>query len=143
METILMSRKERKRLEAFGRVKAGDLTLVAASGLLGLSYRQAKRAWSRYQSQGDAGLVHRLRGRASNRQSQDQVKQQALALYRQQYADYGPTLAAECLAQEGGMFGPGRPSGGSGVDAPAMAVAGRPVGTAAKAAAASSPSAAS
>ena len=86
METILMSRKERKRLEAFGRVKAGDLTLVAASGLLGLSYRQAKRAWSRYQSQGDAGLVHRLRGRASNRQSQDQVKQQALALYCQRYA---------------------------------------------------------
>ena len=67
METISMSRKERKRLEAFGRVKAGDLSLVTASELLGLSYRQAKRAWSRYQSQGDAGLVHRLRGQPSNR----------------------------------------------------------------------------
>ena len=100
METILMSLKERKRLEAFGRVKAGDLTLVAASGLLRLSYRQAKRAWARYQSLGDAGLVHRLRGRASNRQSQDHVKQRVLELYRQQYADYGPTLAAECLAKE-------------------------------------------
>jgi hypothetical protein len=104
MEMISMSRKERKRLEAFSRVKAGDLTLVVASGLLGLSYRQAKRAWARYQSQGDAGLVHRLRGRSSNRQSQDQVKQQALALYRQQYADYGPTLAAECLAKEDSLM---------------------------------------
>jgi len=100
METILMSRKERKRLEAFGRVKAGDLTLMAASGLLGLGYRQTKRAWARYQSLGDAGLVHGLRGRVSNRQSQDPLRQRALELYRQQYADYGPTLAAECLAKE-------------------------------------------
>jgi hypothetical protein len=103
METVSMSRKERKRLEAFGRVKAGDLTLVAAGELLGLSYRQTKRSWSRYQSQGDAGLVHGLRGRASNRQSQAEVKQRALGLYREQYADYGPTLAVECLAQEDGI----------------------------------------
>jgi hypothetical protein len=103
METILMSRKERKRLEAFGRVKAGDLTLVAAGGLLRLSYRQTKRAWARYQSQGDGGLVHRLRGRASNRQSQDHVQQRVLELYRQQYADHGPTLAAECLSKEDGL----------------------------------------
>ncbi len=100
METIAMSRKERKRLEAFSRVQAGDLTLVAAGELLGLSYRQTKRSWSRYRSQGDAGLVHRLRGRPSNRQSQDELKQRSLALYRLQYADYGPTLAVECLAAE-------------------------------------------
>jgi transposase len=103
METILMSRKERKRLEAFGRVKAGDLTLTAAGDLLGLSYRQTKRAWSRYQSQGDAGLVHGLRGRASNRRSLVETKERALELFRQQYADYGPTLAAECLAKEDGL----------------------------------------
>jgi Helix-turn-helix domain len=100
METIAMSRKERKRLEAFSRVQAGDLTLVAAGELLGLSYRQTKRSWSRYRAQGDAGLVHRLRGRASNRQSQDQLKQRSLELYRLQYADYGPTLAVECMAAE-------------------------------------------
>jgi len=100
METISMSRRERKRLEAFSRVQAGGLTLVAAGELLGLSYRQTKRSWSRYRSQGDAGLAHRLRGRASNRQSQDELKQRALELYRSQYADYGPTLAVECMAAE-------------------------------------------
>ena len=103
MGTILMSRKERKRLEAFSRVKLGGMTLVEASELLRLSYRQTKRAWSRYQSEGDVGLVHRLRGRAPNRHSPEEVKQQSLALYRQQYADYGPTLAAECLAKEDGV----------------------------------------
>jgi len=103
MGTISMSRKERKRLEAFSRVKLGGMTLVEASELLRLSYRQTKRAWSRYQSEGDAGLVHRLRGRAPNRHSPEEVKQQSLALYRQQYADYGPTLAAECLEKEDGV----------------------------------------
>jgi transposase-like protein len=103
METISMSSKERKRLAALGRVKTGDLTLVGASELLGLSYRQTKRAWARYQSDGDVGLVHRLRGRASNRKSQDELRQRALALYRAQYADYGPTLAAECLDKIDGV----------------------------------------
>jgi hypothetical protein len=42
---ISMSRKERKRLEAFSRVMLGGMTLVEASDLLGLSYRQTKRAW--------------------------------------------------------------------------------------------------
>jgi len=103
MEMISMSRKERRRLEAFSRVKLGGLTLGEASELLGLSYRQTKRAWSRYQGEGDAGLVHRLRGRAPNRHSPEEAKQQSLALYRQQYADYGPTLAAECLEKEDGV----------------------------------------
>jgi transposase len=103
METISMSRKERKRLEAFSRVAVGGVTLVEASELLGLSYRQTKRAWSRYQSEGDAGLVHRLRGRAPNRHSLEETKQQSLALYRERYADYGATLAAECLEKEDGV----------------------------------------
>ena len=103
MGMISMSRKERKRLEAFSRVTTGGMTLVEASELLGLSYRQTKRAWSRYQSEGDAGLVHRLRGRVPNRHSPEEAKQRSLALYRQQYADYGPTLAAECLAKEDGV----------------------------------------
>ena len=84
METISMSRKERKRLEALGRVQAGDLTLTAAGELLGLSYRQTKRVWSRYQSQGDAGLVHGLRGRASNRGSLAETKQRVVELFREQ-----------------------------------------------------------
>lgn len=103
MEMISMSRKERKRLEAFSRVKGGDMTLVEASELLGLSYRQTKRAWSRYQSEGDASLAHRLRGRSPNRHSPEETKLQSLALYREQYADYGATLAAECLEKEDGV----------------------------------------
>jgi len=82
-------------------LKAGKLTLRAASPLLGLSYRQTRRVWQRYQSQGDAGLVHRLRGRASSRRKPTKLRTRILARYRQRYPDFGPTLAAEYLKADG------------------------------------------
>ena len=106
METLRMSTKERRRLELLGRVKSGEVTLVKAAELLSISYRQAKRLWSRFQDQGDAGLLHRLRGRASNRHVQPIRKEQALELYRDKYTGYGPTLAAECLEREDGLAVP-------------------------------------
>ena len=106
METISMSGKERRRLEVFSRVKAREFSLAKAADLLGISGRQAKRIWARYRDDGDAGLVHRLRGRASNRQPQPFRKEQALELYREKYAGYGPTLAAECLARDDGLAVP-------------------------------------
>jgi transposase len=103
METISMSEKERRRLEVFSRVKAREFSLIKPAELLGISDRQAKRIWARFRDDGDAGLVHRLRGRASNRQSQPFRKEQALELYREKHAGYGPTLAAEYLERDDGL----------------------------------------
>jgi len=96
-----MSRKERTRLGVMQNVKAGALSLVAATALLALSYRQAKRLWRRYQDQGDEGLVHRGRGRAGNRGKDSQIRERVLARYQERYPDFGPTLAAEHLSREG------------------------------------------
>ena len=101
METLLMSKRERKRLEVLSQVRAGKLTLVQASEHLGVSYRQMRRVWKRYQAAGDAGLVHRLRGRKSNRRGDAKLRKKVLKRYREKYPDYGPTLAAESLAEEG------------------------------------------
>jgi hypothetical protein len=106
METLVMSGKERKRLEVFRRVLAKELTLSKGAELLGISGRQAKRILARYRLQGDAGLVHRLRGRASNRHVQPIRKEQAMALYCEKYVGYGPTLAAECLERDDGLSVP-------------------------------------
>ena len=54
METLAMSQLERLRLEVFSQVRRGKLTLGKASELLEVSYRQAKRLWSRYRQRGDA-----------------------------------------------------------------------------------------
>jgi len=97
-----MSQKERARLVILAGVKAAELTLVAAADLMGVCYRQAKRVWRRYQDQGDAGLVHRLRGQPGARRKPPALRAQVLARYEdQRYADFGPTLMSEHLAREG------------------------------------------
>ena len=65
-ETLRMSSKERERLVELQRLAQSETTLAAAARRLGLSYRQAKRIWSRYQAEGDRGLVP---SRASRRRS--------------------------------------------------------------------------
>ena len=68
---------------------------------MGVCYRQSKRIWRRYQAEGDAGLVHRLRGKPSARRKPAELRAQALARYAEErYADFGPTLMAEHLAKE-------------------------------------------
>ena len=47
METLAMSKAERRRLEVMSQVKCGKMVLGTAVELLGLSYRQVKRLWSR------------------------------------------------------------------------------------------------
>lgn len=100
MERLMMSRQERRRLELCGRVKREELSLVKAAELASLSYRQMKRVYRRYREESDRGLVHRLRGRPSNRGNSVDKRVRVLALYRERYHDFGPTLAVEYLARE-------------------------------------------
>lgn len=100
MGELRLSARERKRLELLSRVKEGVLKLVKAADLVGLSYRQMKRVWKRYREEGDAGLAHRGRGRASNRQMDGRFRKRVLERYKKQYPDFGPTLASEYLAKE-------------------------------------------
>jgi transposase len=101
MGAILMSCKERRRLELLARVRDKMLKLVKAAELMPLSYRQAKRMWQRFKQEGAAGLVHRLRGRRSVRAKPLAKRKAMLERYRERYGDFGPTLAAEYLVQEG------------------------------------------
>jgi len=99
-----MTLKERDRLAMFSRVRDGQMTLTEASRRLGVSYRQAKRLWRRYREVGDAGLVHRLRGRPGNNQpAADGRRGRALELYREHYVGFGPTLAVEQMAERDGL----------------------------------------
>ena len=100
---LLMSSKERRRKSVFDRVLSGQLTIREASEELGLSYRHTRRSYGRFVCEGDAGLVHRSRGRPGNRAKPARLRTQVLRRYRERYAKCrcGPTLAAEKLGQEG------------------------------------------
>lgn len=98
---LLMSSKELKRKTVLEHVAAGRATQVEAARLLDVSYRQVTRLRRRYEEQGEAGLVHMSRGRPSNRRFPPEFLEEALALYRRDYAGFGPTLACEKLALKG------------------------------------------
>jgi hypothetical protein len=100
-DRIAMSQKERDVLKVMSLVLKGQRTQVEAARLLGISSRQIRRLLKRLREHGDAGVVHRLRGQPSNRCFDPAIKQQALQIYRQEYGDFGPTLAAEKLADRG------------------------------------------
>ena len=96
-----MSLKERERLKLFARVKRGELQQKQAAEICGLDYRQTRRLYQRYCEQGDRGLVHRGRGRPSNRRYPMEFRERVLARYQERYPDFGPTLAAEKLVLDG------------------------------------------
>lgn len=106
MGHLLMSTKERERLKVLARVKKSEMKLKEAAELLGVSYRQAKRQYGRYREEGDKGLVHRGRGRAGNRGYSQDFKKKVIARYQERYPDFGPTLAAEKLEEDGYKLNP-------------------------------------
>src|SRR5690349_3028713 len=103
MGELRMSAKERRRLEVLGRARDGLLSVRAAAEQLGVSERQAWRLKRRLAAEGDAGLVHRARGRAPNNKTGGATRAAVLAAYRAKYAGFGPTLAAEYLARDDGL----------------------------------------
>jgi transposase len=96
-----MTAEDRRRLVTMEHMRAGRLKLVDASRLLSISYRQAKRIWARYQQEGAAGLLHRNRGRPSNKRKASEVREAVLERYEERYSGFGPTLAAEKLQKDG------------------------------------------
>ena len=84
-------------------VDQGGLPVRAAAQLLGRSERQVWRLLKAFRRDGAAGLISKKRGRPSNRRTAAAVRVAALWIVRQNYADFGPTLAAEKLAAEHGF----------------------------------------
>ena len=100
-ERIALSQEERDRLHLLRELERGELRQVAAAQRMKLTDRQVRRLLQRWREQGDRAVIHRLRGRPSNRKFAVSFQRKVLARVGQRYADFGPTLAAEHLAQEG------------------------------------------
>lgn len=96
---ITMSQKELQRLPVLEAVLQKQTTQVEAADCLSLSTRQVRRLQGRLETQGPGGLAHRNRSRPSNHARAPKLRQQVLDLIREQYADFGPTLASEKLAE--------------------------------------------
>ncbi len=90
---------ELKRATILQECIAGRLHNGPAAEKLSVTVRQLKRLKRRFQAGGAAALAAQKRGRPSNNRIPDATKARALDLLRQQYADFGPTLAHEKLTE--------------------------------------------
>ena len=103
-----MSAKERDRLKVLHELRKRHITQKQAGVELGCSVRWVRILLKRLRREGDRALRHRLRGRPSNRKTPEAVKRRVVELFRQKqqaklWHDYGPTLAAEELAEDYGI----------------------------------------
>ncbi|OAN63661.1 ISNCY family transposase [Sphingomonas sp. TDK1] len=103
MTVVAMSRSELSRYETLQRVERCEITASEAGELLRLCRRQVYRLLDRFRADGAAGLISRKRGRPSNRRLSETFRNQILGIVRERYADFGPTLAAEYLAERHGI----------------------------------------
>lgn len=93
--TITMSHHELRRLHVIRKAIDKVVTQKYASETIGLSLRQTQRIVACVKREGDKGIVHKLRGRSSNRALPH--KDKILSLFKGKYRDFGPTLASEKL----------------------------------------------
>ena len=98
-----MSEREFGQLKVMTDLIDGRLSVEAAGALMGVGRRQVFRLQRAFEARGPAGLVSDKRGRPSNRAHGATLRQTAVDLVRECYADFGPTLAAEKLAELHGL----------------------------------------
>lgn len=103
MGLVLMSERELQRIGVLAQVLDGSLRTATAAHVLGLGQRQVQRLLRQVQDEGAMAVRHKLRGRLSNNRISDLKRDYILSLIRSDYPDFGPTLAAEKLAERHGI----------------------------------------
>ncbi len=102
-DIIKMSLKELKRLKVIQEVIDRHIKQKLAASMLLLSERQVRRLVRGVREEGGRGIIHKARGRASNRRKPEKVKKKALKVYERKYRGFGPTLASEKLMEIEGI----------------------------------------
>ena len=96
-----MTQQDRDRLVVLKKAKKRLITQLQGAEELGLSLRQVQRLMANLRATGDRAVVHGLRGRPSNRKLSEATRQKIVAILSQEvYRGFGPTLAAEYLANK-------------------------------------------
>lgn len=103
MTVIVMSRTEIDRMSVLQDLAGGRIKVADASALMGIGRRQVFRLVKAFAQDGPAALVSRRRGRPSNRSYPAALRAEVLAIVRARYPDFGPTFAAEKLAELHGL----------------------------------------
>lgn len=96
-DIIMATQEELKKLHVVRKAVEKSITQNDAAEILDLTDRQIRRIAARIELEGDAGVIHKLRGKSSNRALPG--KNRVLRLFKAKYPDFGPTLASEKLLE--------------------------------------------
>ena len=81
------------------KLTAKTINGTQAAEILQLSVRQARRLKKRFVKKGTKGILHRNRGKVSNRAVPENTKKEIVKIIKTSYPDFGPTLACEKLSE--------------------------------------------
>ena len=95
-----MTQEERDWLHWLKQAQEKKMTQKQAAQKMKVTPRWVRTLVKKLKRQGDGVLVHGLRGRSSNRKIPDKTQKQVMTIVRREYADFGPTLASEYLAEK-------------------------------------------
>jgi len=96
---VTMSDKELVRAQVIQSVCEKRLRRRDAASQLDLSERQVQRLMDKFRLSGTPGLASLKRGKPGNNNLPEQLRMNVLALLRENYSDFGPTLATEKLSE--------------------------------------------
>lgn len=102
-DMIVMHQRELRRLHVIHKALDETLKQAEAAEMLSLSARQIRRIIKTIRLEGDAGIIHKARGKPSNSSLPKKIKDKAIKTYREKLRGFGPTLASEKLLELEGI----------------------------------------
>jgi len=100
-ELMALTQTERDWLDWLKQAKRKQITQRKAAEQMQVSERWVRKLLQRMKQEGDQVVVHKLRGKPSNRRWSEALRSQIITILAQPvYAGFGPTLAAEYLASK-------------------------------------------
>ncbi len=99
-----MTQRDRDRLVVLKKAQKKLITQHQAAVELEITPRQIRRLLVRLKKESDKAVIHRLRGRGSNRRLNAETREKVTRILSQEvYRGFGPTLASEYLRKKHGI----------------------------------------
>lgn len=95
--TFTMTPKELSRYETIKRLVQKEINGTEAAKQISLSVRQTKRIKAEVIREGPEGVIHKNRGKSSNRKIQKEKIERIEKIVKKEYHDFGPLFASEKL----------------------------------------------
>ncbi len=102
-DIVMATHWELRRLHVIHNVLDGGIKQIEAADILSLTDRQIRRIVKKIRIEGDGAIVHKSRGKPSNRRLPEKVKHRIIKLYQDKFSGFGPTFASEKLLEMEGI----------------------------------------